>query len=541
MRTFILLFCSLFIAVSLFAQSPQRAVVPLNQADQLEKISMLSNARTIYRSTPQVVPIQKVAPFLAYAITHQAEALKLWIRFSTDGENWKNWEKVEKDGHEGEEEEQWVSNLMFADQGDRFFQYQWEHPMEEKVDLPQLAIHFYSPGKTMKNKEIASENELESRSCPCPQPAFEEREDWCPSGDCPKDTTPAANTVTHLIVHHSAGVNSANDWSAVVRSIWDFHVNTRGWDDVGYNWLVDPNGVIYEGRGTDLIGAHFCGRNTNTEGICLLGDFTEITPTQDAFNKLVQFLAWKSCDQNLYPIDRVRHAPSNATLLQVSGHRDGCNTACPGNSFYPLFDNLREATIEYIDNNCSISALLPKPYALTDSLMETETIQLNWAFDAPSNNIQLSLERSEGEDFRYEEIARLASTINTYEDTNIEINQTYYYRLRALSNGEGSAYSNKVVVNTNVVGLDTYLNQNTVQIYPNPIQEDVNLSIENELRGTVEVEVQDVVGRKIQRYEWNKNQASLEVNLSLSNLAKGLYLLQIRQGEHQFTIRVVKE
>ncbi|MEN0046380.1 MAG: N-acetylmuramoyl-L-alanine amidase [Bacteroidota bacterium] len=541
MRTFILLCCSLFSTILLLAQSPQRAVVSLNEANQLEKISKLSNARTIYRSIPQAVPIQKVTPFLAYSITHQAKGLTLWIRFSADGKKWKDWEKVEKDIHEGEGEEQWTSNLMFADKDNRFFQYQWEIPMKEQLDLPSLAIHLYSPGKTTKNKDSVSDNELESRSCPCPQPAFEGREDWCPSGGCPKDATPAANTVTHLIVHHSAGVNTANDWSAVVRSIWDFHVNTRGWDDVGYNWLIDPNGVIYEGRGADLIGAHFCGRNTNTEGICLLGDFTGITPTQDAFNKLVQFLAWKSCDQNLYPIDRIRHAPSNATLLQVSGHRDGCNTACPGNSFYPLFDNLREATIEYIDNNCSISDLLPKPYALTDSLMGAESVRLNWAFDTPSNNIQLSLERSEGEDFRYEEIARLASTDNTYEDINIEINQIYYYRLRALSNGEASAYSNKAIVNTNVVGLDTHLNQNTVQIYPNPIREVVNLSIENELRGTVEVEVKDAVGRKIQRYEWNKNQGVLESNFSLANLAKGIYLLQIRQGEHQLTMRVVKE
>jgi len=541
MRTFLLLLCCLFSLNSLVAQSPQRAVVPLNQSDQIQKTSTLSNARTIYQSTVQIVPIQKVTPFLAYSVTHQKEGLKLWIRFSEDGGNWKDWEKVEKDLHEGEADEKWTSNLMFADEKDRFFQYQWENEIEEITDFPKMEIHFYSPGKAIKNTTTTSEKELESRSCPCPQPEFEEREDWCPSGDCPKDATPAANTVTHLIVHHSAGTNQANDWSAIVRSIWDFHVNTRGWDDVGYNWLIDPNGVIYEGRGTDLIGAHFSGKNTNTEGVCLLGDFTEITPTQDAFNKLVQFLAWKSCNKDLYPIDRVRHAPSNSTLLQVSGHRDGCATACPGNSFYPLFDNLREATVEYIDNNCNISALLPTPYALTDSLVGVDKVELNWAFDLPSNNIQLSLERSEGEDFRYEEIARLDSDVNTYEDNNIEINQLYYYRLRALSSGEGSAYSNKVLVSTNVVGFNTYLNKSTVQIYPNPIQDFATLSIENELQGTIEVEVQDVVGRKIQQYQWKKNQEVLEVIFSLSNLAKGLYTLQVRQGEHQFTMRVVKE
>ncbi|MEL6942670.1 MAG: N-acetylmuramoyl-L-alanine amidase, partial [Bacteroidota bacterium] len=471
MRISILLFCSLLSISFLIAQTPQRAVIQLKENSQFRKIVYPQKNRTIYQSNPQVVPIQEITPFLAYAITHQEENLELRIRFSEDGENWKDWEVLQKDIHEEEREKQWVSELMFANEKDRFFQYEWERSGGEDIAFPKLEIHFYSPGKTTKNRSNTDANGLESRSCPCPQPEFEAREDWCPSGDCPKDSTPAGNTVTHLIVHHSAGVNQASDWSAVVRSIWDFHVNTRGWDDVGYNWLIDPDGVIYEGRGTDLIGAHFCGRNTNTEGICLLGDFTSITPTQDAFNKLVQFLAWKSCDKDLYPIDRVRHTPSGRNLLQVSGHRDGCNTACPGNSFYPLFDDLREASVEYIDNNCNISSLIPAPYVLEDSLVGSEKVILNWLFDAPSNNIEISVERSDNEDFRYEGIARVESDIKTYEDTDIEMDQTYYYRLRAISNDEGSSYSNKVIVNTNIVGFDTYFNNSTVQVYPNPTQD----------------------------------------------------------------------
>ena len=102
MRTFILFFYGLFATTLLFAQTPQRAVLQLNKAEQIHKISKLKNARTIYRSTVQVVPIQKVTPFLAYSITHQTEDLKLWIRFSEEGENWSDWEKVKKDIHEGE-------------------------------------------------------------------------------------------------------------------------------------------------------------------------------------------------------------------------------------------------------------------------------------------------------------------------------------------------------------------------------------------------------------------------------------------------------
>jgi len=126
-----------------------------------------------------------------------------------------------------------------------------------------LTLHFYNPGHTPERNETAELRALED--CNCPQPDFQDRDDWCPAGNCPEITNPVFTEVTHLIVHHSAGVNTSSDWAATVRGIWDYHVNSNGWDDVGYNWLVDPNGVLYEGRGDDVRGAHFCGNNTVTD------------------------------------------------------------------------------------------------------------------------------------------------------------------------------------------------------------------------------------------------------------------------------------
>ncbi|MEM0993570.1 MAG: N-acetylmuramoyl-L-alanine amidase [Bacteroidota bacterium] len=517
----------------------QHLKVPLSTSVQDDKVVLLKNESKLFRSRSLAVPFQQVEPLLAYAITatDPSADLKLWIRFSEDGTNWKDWEKVQRDAHEAEEDTQWVSELRYANANDRFYQYKWR---ADVADYDNLTLHFYNPRKTEQQSQ-STVAPLESRSCPCPQPAFEGREDWCPAGNCPKDETPAPNSVTHLIVHHSAGVNNANDWAAIVRSIWDFHVNTRGWDDVGYNWLIDPNGVLYEGRGTDLIGAHFCGTNTATEGICLLGTFTTITPKAAAVEKLTEFLAWKSCQEGLYPIDRVRHSASGRNLLQVSGHRDGCATACPGEAFYPLLNEVRTATIDYIDNVCNISSLLPAPFALSDSLINNEAVLLNWAFDLPDANVDLSLERSVGEDYRYEEVLRLPADATSYRDEAIESNQLYFYRLRALAAGEASAYSNKVLVSTIVSNTNQHLTAERVQIFPNPAKSTLQLSIENAAFEPIEIEIRDLSGRTLQSINFPKVQTDFQQELDLANLPSGLYVISIRQAQELYALKLVKQ
>ncbi|MEM8892470.1 MAG: N-acetylmuramoyl-L-alanine amidase, partial [Bacteroidota bacterium] len=150
--------------------------------------------------------------------------------------------------------------------------------------------------------------------------------------------SPVMTDVTHMIVHHSAGPNNSSNWGAAVLAIWNLHKNTNGWDDIGYNWLIDPDGVIYEGRGggNNVRGAHFCGKNTGTMGICFLGNFETATPTPEALASLETLLAWKSCDSGLDPKGTALHASSGLNLHTISGHRDGCNTLCPGANLFPL-------------------------------------------------------------------------------------------------------------------------------------------------------------------------------------------------------------
>jgi len=180
---------------------------------------------------------------------------------------------------------------------------------------------------------------------------FLTRLDWgCPEGESAPMWPPAYTIVTHAVVHHTAGANNLVDWAAEVRNIWYFHTFSNGWGDIGYNFLIDPNGVVYEGRagGVGAIGAHFSCRNTNTVGVALLGTFTDVAPTPAAMASLEKLLA-DLCRLNaINPTTVLFHPPSQLQLPTILGHRDGnpsaltcTRTECPGEVLYAMLPMIR--------------------------------------------------------------------------------------------------------------------------------------------------------------------------------------------------------
>jgi hypothetical protein len=305
------------------------------------------NAASNY-SIKNEIPLKKADQFLAVSAVINAQNWNssLEIRFSKDKESWSTWQKLKEDSHSKKEVGRYVTNLVFTEEGVQFF----EIKKDFSTPVSGLSIHFYNPEKT---GELRPQFQAQNRdACECNQPPIILREDWCPDGSCTPHPNPAQTDVTHLIVHHTATSNTSSDWAAVVRSIWDFHVNVNGWSDIGYNFLVDPEGNIYDGRGNDIRGAHFCGSNTGTMGTAMIGTFTDVIPADDALNSLRKLLAWKNCDKGLDALGAAFHASSGKTLFHISGHRDGCSTECPGNSFYPLFPILRQDIQTYVEEVC---------------------------------------------------------------------------------------------------------------------------------------------------------------------------------------------
>ena len=172
----------------------------------------------------------------------------------------------------------------------------------------------------------------------------------CPDGEDSPMWPPAYTVVTHAVVHHTAGANELTNWAAEVRNIWYFHTFTNGWGDIGYNFLIDPNGVIYEGRagGNGAIGAHFSCRNTNTVGIGLLGTYSSVPPTAAALASLEKLLADLCRRDAIDPQAVLYHLPTQLVVPTILGHRDGnpstqtcTRTECPGDVLYSMLPMIR--------------------------------------------------------------------------------------------------------------------------------------------------------------------------------------------------------
>ncbi|GJQ76801.1 hypothetical protein Trydic_g14426 [Trypoxylus dichotomus] len=134
----------------------------------------------------------------------------------------------------------------------------------------------------------------------------------------------ATNPPTHVVVHHSAtaGCTTQAACMQLVRSFQNFHMDTNGWADIGYNFLIGGNGEIYQGRGWGRTGAHAPGFNNRSLGIAFIGTFTSGLPPAAAINAFHALINCSTGNGNL------------RTDYWLLGHRQASATACPGNALF---------------------------------------------------------------------------------------------------------------------------------------------------------------------------------------------------------------
>ncbi|MCC6674242.1 MAG: SH3 domain-containing protein [Thermomicrobiales bacterium] len=152
--------------------------------------------------------------------------------------------------------------------------------------------------------------------------------------------------VAHALVHHSETPNDSDPLQQM-RSIYYFHAITRGWGDIGYNYLVDKFGNVYEGRvgGQNVIGNHSLAYNVGAAGICLIGNHSVAPPTSSAVSGLVGLLAWICRD-----LDPLGYSDSwdLLGLATIASHRDATGVACPGDYAYNQLPAIRTAVANTI-------------------------------------------------------------------------------------------------------------------------------------------------------------------------------------------------
>ena len=165
----------------------------------------------------------------------------------------------------------------------------------------------------------------------------------------------------HVVVHHTAGTNSysAGQSASIVRGIYYYHAVTLDWGDIGYNFLVDKFGTVFEGRsgsvaapaGKMSIGAHARGVNTGTMGISMMGDYSAVSPSDAQLSSVGKMAGWFLkragisdvtgwAGLHVWTTERYQ-AGSTISMPRILGHRDVGYTTCPGNVGYSKLDAIR--------------------------------------------------------------------------------------------------------------------------------------------------------------------------------------------------------
>jgi len=193
------------------------------------------------------------------------------------------------------------------------------------------------------------------------QPAIIARRGWA-LGISPPSVTPEYGAVKMAFVHHTENPNgySAGEVPAMLRAIYAFHRFTNGWNDIGYNFVVDLYGRIFEARAGGIAepvtGAHAGGFNAHSTGVSVLGTFSSRPISATARHALESLLAWKLPLHGVPAEGRVvvRVTPKGAhwskfranqrvLLPRIAGHRDGDSTVCPGDALYSQLHRIRPA------------------------------------------------------------------------------------------------------------------------------------------------------------------------------------------------------
>lgn len=326
---------------------------------------------------------------------------QLQINFRTRklNENWDAWQVGEADFYPEDTptEMYWTDALFTMDASSH-------HELEIFVYIPAFTEKWVID--VFDGNEITGENQPiqpieigSARSCP-PFPQIIPRSSWC-GGSAPCSSVNAGYTVTninatHIVIHHGASPNTYTDAVAVVRSYWNYHVNSLGWVDIGYNYLIDKYGNFYQGRhnpnlpNIDVRGAHAGNANSTSIGINFLGNLDVSIATPQQLDKLHRVMAWWFVHKSLDPLEIAgmqTQAYGYQQQPRITYHNAIGNTTCPGTDMISRMPNIRLATKAIIDS-CTAPPDLDPPYTqITDYPWKSSDFKLSFEDeDAPDGS-----------------------------------------------------------------------------------------------------------------------------------------------------------
>ncbi len=271
------------------------------------------------------------------------------VEFRThNGKRWSDWEPANDPATERPDHKSTIHKAMILADEIHKIQYRFEiagknGQISPEVDISKAQIELVdstkgpSPTKNNLLKEILQKIGLiKEVSARADGPRIYSRAEWgSPEPHSSDRWNPEYRAINRIVVHHTA-TTMTSDPAAMIRAIWHFHANSNGWGDIGYNYLVDGYGNIYQGRyydpayaevnRKDVVAGHAYGWNYGTTGIAALGDFAGSNEAPEAMLRAIGDIA--AFKIHRYGVDPAGYFGEWPALV---GHRDVISTACPIN------------------------------------------------------------------------------------------------------------------------------------------------------------------------------------------------------------------
>lgn len=201
-------------------------------------------------------------------------------------------------------------------------------------------------GATTDAPQAAGDGAMELAAKKVTKPTIFSRAQWGADEKIRDKSSLSYGTISAGFVHHTVNANNYTEAQVpgIIRSIYAYHVKSRGWSDIGYNFLVDRFGRIWEGRfgGVDrpVIGAHTLGYNQYSFAMSAIGNFETVQPSDAMLKAYGSLFAWKLSLHGVDPAS-MRQRVGSRTFAAINGHRDAGSTACPGKYLYAKIPTIR--------------------------------------------------------------------------------------------------------------------------------------------------------------------------------------------------------
>ncbi|GAC1698870.1 MAG: hypothetical protein NVS9B6_09680 [Candidatus Limnocylindrales bacterium] len=310
------------------------------------------------------------------------DTMHVELRSSADAVTWSAWRAADADEDMADtDKNEWYSSPWPAVPGARYAQYRvWldngDPDAVRTIGITLMDVNDLnqSPVSRLMNDLMGALSDIArsgEAAASVGATKILTRQDWSADETMMKWSPQYQKQHTKAIIHHTVTDDGGTNVAATIRTIYYFHAVTRGWGDIGYNYLVDKFGNIWTGRqgGDHVIGGHAYGWNDGAFGVAAIGDYTTVAPTSALQYAIANVISLKFSQYgivNAFGADYFVHKEQGSDGVwvdvagyppNIQGHRNanyivgqnGGQTECPGNQTYNMMDGLKRITQSALD------------------------------------------------------------------------------------------------------------------------------------------------------------------------------------------------